>query len=312
MSVTVFTFPMPSPPLRLSVARSKSGSNEIGSGTDLGDDAELLAISFAKRRLTKVLLLTAGRANLVNHSKIRAKPEAIRIVSDVTNWSGTMRQIEDFCQKIDNPASRAYLSGVRHQAVVIVNDVDHFVAGAGSAGLFARTCDSALVNRIVRLSKIVNDTGGELILMTVLESPTEQWKKLIESQGWNWKPFNEWQKQMVSVEEATKQPLAGRSADSAKTNAKWIHEKWEEPPAEFPHGPIKGNQRKLTAWLYPDESTDYRHLQNKAANGVIWVRLVHRYQCAVWFKFKREFEIALQRQQERPHVETKRRREKPE
>ncbi len=304
---------MPSPPLRLSVARSKSASDESRSPVDLGDEAELLAISFAKRRLTKVLLLTAGRANLINQSKIRAKPEAIRIVSDVTNWSGTMRQIEDFCQKIDNPASRAYFSGARHQAVVIINDVDHFVAGAGSAGLFARTCDSALVSRILRLSKMVNDTGGELLLMAILESPTEQWKKLIESQGWNWKPFNEWQKQMVSSQaSAFQQPHADRISNSNRTAGKWLHEPSEEPPSKFPYGPIKGSLKELAAWLYTDESTDYRHLPRKAAANVIWAKRVNRYKCEVWFKSEREFKIARERQQARPKVASKRRRIKPE
>jgi hypothetical protein len=58
-----------------------------------------------------------------------------------------------------------------------------------------------------------------------------------------------------------------------KDSGSWFHPAGEEPPPQYKHGPIGGNQKTLADAICPlfDKKGDTRHLQRLALEGVIWV-----------------------------------------
>ena len=159
MTVTVITRPPNRSNLR----------SEIPKPTVLAELAEWLTIERASERPAKVLLITGAIPHLVMHADIRRKPGAMQIETACKNWPETWQRVERFCAVLDDPKSKAYAAGARHKAVVIVNDADCFVAGSVGEGLFTRTCDKHLMSRVEKIGRLVEPSGGELIVMAVLE-----------------------------------------------------------------------------------------------------------------------------------------------
>jgi hypothetical protein len=71
---------------------------------------------------------------------------------------------------------------------------------------------------------------------------------------------------------------------------RWFHAKHEQPPPEFPYGPLRGTQRDLAAKMYPGRRVDTRRLQRKAGTGAsIWVRKKDRTHYEVWFRYEGDY-----------------------
>ena len=309
MTVTVITRPPNRSNLR----------SEIPKPTVLAELAEWLTIERASERPAKVLLITGAIPHLVMHADIRRKPGAMQIETACKNWPETWQRVERFCAVLDDPKSKAYAAGARHKAVVIVNDADCFVAGSVGEGLFTRTCDKHLMSRVEKIGRLVEPSGGELIVMAVLEpDSTQQWGEKCEELGWNWMPYKQWQKGLLSTktekghpQDKQQIPDNERAADPSRADSKWWHKQTEEPPDEFPFGPIKGSQQALARWLYADESTDYRQLPNKADAKLIWGKRIGRYMCEVWFKKERDFTNASEQKTANPMSKRKRKQDPP-
>jgi hypothetical protein len=75
----------------------------------------------------------------------------------------------------------------------------------------------------------------------------------------------------------------------------WCHGEAEQPPADFPFGPLHGPQARLASWVYHDAKPDRRRLRLLARCGVIWVRRVHKRLYQVWFRHKEDYARANSR-----------------
>ena len=158
MTITIFTKP-PAPSFR---------PLETPKPTALAEFAEWLTIERAEQPSAKVLLITGAKPRFVMHSEIRCKPGAMQIETTCTNWSEAWQRVKKFCAVLDDPTSKAYMAGARHKAVVIINDAECFLANSASEGLFTRTVDKKLLSRIEKTGRLVEPSGGELILMAIL------------------------------------------------------------------------------------------------------------------------------------------------
>jgi hypothetical protein len=87
----------------------------------------------------------------------------------------------------------------------------------------------------------------------------------------------------------------------APPHVRWFHAKHEQPPPEFPYGPLRGTQRELAAKIWPGKRVDTRRLQSKAANEAsIWVRKKHRTRYEIWFQQEGEYMKATGKAQAAP------------
>jgi hypothetical protein len=93
----------------------------------------------------------------------------------------------------------------------------------------------------------------------------------------------------------SQQPLAGGPMREiqAKAGSYWIHAEADEPPTGFPSGPLRGTQKELASWI--SHSKDPRRLRQKAMNGVIWVKMIHKRLYAAWFRTPQAYAVANQR-----------------
>jgi hypothetical protein len=184
--------------------------------------------------------------------------------------------------------------GVRNQPVVIINDVDYFLAEAGSDECFTQTCAAEIVQRVNLLDQIVQIENGDLLLMAVLPSTAKQWTQLIEQQGWNWKPHNQWQSALATSANELQSEVQDPSRQPSHEESKpgWYHQWGEDPPEEFCFGPLRGEQKQIGAWIIGDGKEDRRRLKAKAKSGVVWVRKINRYEYEVWFKSDKDYSAA--------------------
>ena len=64
----------------------------------------------------------------------------------------------------------------------------------------------------------------------------------------------------------------------------WCHAPTDDPPQEFPHGPLSGSLTELASWLTQYQSNDGRWVRKMQTLGLIWVRKFHERLYEVWLK----------------------------
>lgn len=268
----------------------------------LAEAASVLTISSATLPAARVLLLTGVRHPLVEHSEISHKPGAIRIIKGTGDWVEAERHVQKFCEDLMKPPSGKVAHDRRPKLhpIVIVNDVDFWVSG-GVGGLFTRTCDPALVERVNKLGGAVGQIGGNLIVMAVLDTSDERWSEVVESRRWGWRRQDEVPFGRPMAQAVAQQPPLGCSASAAVKSKRtrqipdWCNKPDEIPPPSFPHGPLVGRQKDLASWVFPDGKHDRRRLLIKVQNKTVWVRMIHTYLYEAWFKNQAEFALANER-----------------
>ena len=276
----------------------------------LSESASLLALAFAAVPYADVLLLTGVEHKLIAESVMEEKA-SIKVIKEIGDWKSAFGHVKGFCEAPPGPGRgfrgnryppRIAVSRLPPPAyvrcpVVIMNDVDYWVSG-GNSGLFTRTCDHMLIQRINELGKLLEPFGGHLIVMAVIGNEDAQWPEVVVQQRWGWRrrgdiPFD------LSGVATFSEPVRPQTAP-AESNPKvkvpeWCHAADDDPPASFQYGPITGSQKDLASWLYASGKPDSRNLHAKALNKTIWVRKLNRYHYEVLFKNEKEHERAKER-----------------
>ncbi len=88
------------------------------------------------------------------------------------------------------------------------------------------------------------------------------------------------------------------SSPSIPTESKtkqWFHTASEEPPTNYPAGPLVGTKKSLICGIHHDGRNVPSRLEAQGRQGVIWVRKVHTRRYEVWFRTEKEFTIARER-----------------
>lgn len=261
----------------------------------LAETASLLAVLLANERCTRVLLLTGCEPKLVENSTIRRKPGAIQVVIGEGGWWKTHRTIDEFCQNINEPRSGIVRLRSTYRPVVIVNDVDYFIAEGGVAGQFARTSDPLLLTRVDTLARLLEEGGGELVLMAVLDKSAEgRWSEVVEEKGWQWRRNNDLTAGIPRLPGSQKSRAPRAAVTSVQSRRRkpvpaWCHQPVEIPPPTFQFGPLVGSLEELASWLFQDRKRDRRRVFMRVRDKVIWVRMVHTRSYEAYFNNPKTF-----------------------
>ncbi len=235
---------------------------------NLSEMSSLLAIHFAMQRRHRILLFSGVKPTLIRASRIQQGPGAIRVIRQVDNQQDLLSRVEHFCAEINDCRAVKYGLAPRLQPVVIINDVDYFVAGRDE-GLFVRSCDPDLGEYVSRIDRTVQAADGQLIVMAVRGPTAEAWPHFARQKKWHWITS-------LDITELLQPPQRVKRAE-------WEHDPTEEPPKEY-FGPLEGSKKDLVSWIFLDGKNDYRRLVTPACNGTLWIRRLGRFGCEVWFR----------------------------
>ena len=84
---------------------------------------------------------------------------------------------------------------------------------------------------------------------------------------------------------------ASSAEGSPSHRERWYHHFTEDPPQEFPYGPLPGQKQQLAHALFGRE-VDPRRIRAAANEGLIWVRKRHRCRYEMFFRTEGEFRQA--------------------